>query len=378
MFEGLRHIITKEVIHTFRDKKMRVMIFGAPVIQLIVFGFAASFDVRDIRLIVDDQDKSQTSRALIERFTGSPYFSRVDDLPPKDADAALLSGRADLVLSVPSGYQRYFQRGGGAPVRLIIDGTNSNSASIIQNYAEVILSQANLELSSQHLGRAPASAAPWLKPPLIQPVFRFWYNELQLASHYMIPALFGLVLLIITVLLTAMGLTRERELGTYEQLIVSPLHPETIILGKTLPFAIAGLVIVTLILTAAWLIFGIVMKGSILLFYVSALIFILCTLSLGILISSLSETMQQAMMLTFLISLPMTILSGMMFPIENMPLGFQWLTYLNPARYFIEISRGLFLKGAGMAYVAPRVAVLFVMGLALLTIATARFQERLK
>jgi drug efflux transport system permease protein len=384
VFGVIRHIIKKELLQTFRDNRMRVIVFIAPIIQLTVFGFAATFDVKDIKLAVSDLDRSVESRELIDRFEKSAYFNRVIDVRTEDeTDYVIDKGIADLQMTIPTGFGEKLSEGKPVKVQFLVDGTNSNSATIMSNYVEIITSIANLELIAERQTRLAIAAGESAmlsagSVSIIVPEVRVWYNEELEAKNFMVPAVFAMVLMVITVMLTAIGLTREREIGTYEQLIVSPLTPEELIIGKTVPFALVGLVDVTFILIAAWLIFGVTVKGSLLLFYLSTLVFLITTLSLGIFISSISQTMQQALMSAFFFMFPFIILSGMMFPINNMPEPFQWLTLLNPLRYYIEIVRGLFLKGIGLEYIAPRVIVLLLEGMTLLAISSARFSKRLQ
>jgi ABC-2 type transport system permease protein len=261
-------------------------------------------------------------------------------------------------------------QGKKAQIQVLIDGCNSNSATIIKNYIEGIVAMHNLSL--------PLAAKGGVSTPVIELRQRFWFNEKMEASYFMVPGVFAMILFVITTILTAMGLTRERETGTYEQLIVSPISPMVIIVGKTLPFAFIGLFSVTITLVAAALIFGVTLQGSYLLFYGTTVIFLMTTLSLGIFISSLAKTMQQALMLSFLVMLPMIILSGLMFPIANMPPFFRALTYINPMRYFLQTLRGLFLKEVPWDYVLVRAAALAAMGSLLMGAAAMRFQKKLQ
>lgn len=375
MFQGLSHIIRKELIHTLRDKRMRFMLFAVPIVQLTVFGFAAQFDVKNIRLGVDDRDHSSRSRAIVERFVSSGYFIHEGTVTcPAECDDALDRRSVDAVLVIPRGFDTDARRGRSARVQVLIDGSNSNSATIVQNYVDIIASGIAAETMSERRGSAPIA----VRPAFLSPQLRVWYNEDLLAARFMVPAVFAMILLVITVLLTAVGLTRERELGTYEQLIVTPVTPEAIILGKTLPFALIGLVEVTLILIAAWLIFGITVKSSMLVFYVSTLVFLMTTLSLGLFISSFAASMQQAMMLAFFAIFPAILLSGMFFPIDNMPAVFRYLTLFNPFRFFVEIVRTLFLKDITMGFLLPRLSALLSFGLFLMTVAAVRFRKTIQ
>jgi ABC-2 type transport system permease protein len=288
--------------------------------------------------------------------------------------------RADVALVIPRGYERTLARGETAGIQFLIDGTNSNSATIIRNYVEAIAAGVSRELhGGGRAGFGPrVRSAPARRAALFFPEVRVWYNEQLEAPQFMVPGVFATILFVISMILTAMGLTRERETGTYEQLIVSPIHPMAIMLGKTLPFALLGLISVTLILMVTHFIFDVSVKGSLLYFYGTVIIFLITMLSLGLFISSVAKTMQQALMLSFFVMLPMIILSGLMFPISSMASGFQVLTLLNPLRYFIEIIRGLFLKAVPLSFVGPRALVLLVMGLALLFVSAARFNKKLQ
>lgn len=389
MFQSIRYVFRKELIHTFRDPRMRFMMFVAPILQLVAFGYAATFDVKNISLYVVDYDRTSSSREVSSSFTSSPYFretkfSSCDSLQDSScATKAMDQGLAMAVLSIPKGFTKDLERGEEANVQLLVDGTNSNSATIIQNYSEIIISSLNrtyIQKRNQKMSfniSAGKSTANNLRASTILPALRVWYNEELEAKFFMVPAVFAMVLFILTIILTAMALTRERELGTYEQLIVSPIKPMDLIIGKSVPFAFIGLVQVTLILIASWFIFGVTVKGSLLLFYFSSLIFLLTSLGFGIFISSICQTMQQAMMMTFMMLFPMMILSGMMFPIENMPQLFQWISLADPLRYFIEVVRAIVLKGAGIDFVGPRLIVLFIFGIGSLFFAARGFRKTL-
>ena len=385
MLKTVRYIFKKELIHTLRDKKLRIVIFMLPILQLIVFGFAATFDVKNIRLLVIDRDHTTVSREVSGKFVNSIYFKQVfvEDTELSPETVALDRDIASAVLVIPKGFSKNLEKGYESNIQILVDGTNSNSATIIQNYVEIIVSGLNQIFLQKRLQKVSFSVARTGVSPLtlsggIFPALRIWYNEELEAKYFMVPAVFAMVLFVITILLTSMALTRERELGTYEQLIVSPLKPQVLIIGKTIPFALVGLVQVTLILVASWLVFDVTVSGSIWLFYFSSLIFLITSLSFGILVSSICNNMQQAMMTTFMLMFPMMILSGMMVPIENMPLVFQWLTLLNPLRYFMEITRGLFLKGAGIDFLFPRLLVLFVFGLVAMVFAARGFRKTLQ
>jgi ABC-2 type transport system permease protein len=354
-------MVRKELRQVFRDPRMARVVLIAPVIQLLVFGYAVSTDVRHTATIVLDRDQSRESRELVEAFTAGGYFAVVA-AAGRDAELAdaLDHGRATVALVIPPGYARDVAAG-RARVQLLFDGTNSNQATVAKGYAERIVQ----ELAA---GRALAGQTPALDVRL-----RAWYNPDLASRNYNVPAVIGLLLSLVCQLLTALAVVREREIGTLEQLAVSPLRPSELILGKTIPFALIALVDLALITGMALLWFRVPFRGSPLLLLAATLLFVACALANGLLVSTVSKTQQEAFLSSFLVFMPLVLLSGFMFPVASMPKLFQWLTLANPLRHYLEIVRGVFLKGATAADVAPELLALTLIGTVLLTLAVRRF-----
>lgn len=347
-------MVRKEFRQIFRDPRLRGVIFVAPIIQLLAFGYAVSTDVRNVSTLVVDHDRSRASRELVEAFTASGYF-RVLGYAERPADIvrALDHGEAVLGIVIPPGFER-----GSSQVQLLFDGTNSNLANVARGYAErIVLSQADLP------------------PAPVDLRSRAWFNPGLESRDYNVPAVIGALLMLICLLLTSLAVVREREIGTLEQLLVSPLRPGELILGKSLPFALIGLVDLGLVVTVALLWFRIPFRGSPLLLVLGTVLFLFSALGLGLLISSISNTQQEAFMSAFLVFLPAILLSGFMFPVSSMPRGFQALTLLNPLRHYLEIVRALFLKGAGIEALWRQLLALLGMGTGLLWLASRRFRN---
>ena len=347
-------MVRKEFRQIFRDPRLRRVIFVAPVIQLFAFGYAVSTDVRNVATLVVDHDRSRESRELVEAFTASGYF-RVLGYAERPADIvrALDHGDAVLGIVIPPGFER-----GESRVQLLFDGTNSNLANVARSYAErIVLSRADLP------------------PPVVDLRSRAWFNPALESRDYNVPAVVGALLMLICLLLTSLAVVREREMGTLEQLLVSPLRPGELILGKSLPFALIGLVDMGLVVTVALLWFKIPFRGNPLLLVLGTVLFLFSALGLGLLISSISNTQQEAFMSAFLVFLPAILLSGFMFPVSSMPRGFEALTLLNPLRHYLEIVRALFLKGAGAEALWRQLLALLGMGIGLLWLAARRFRN---
>ena len=354
----------KELVGIRRDPKLLRLVFISPIIQLMVFGYAVSTDVRNTRTFVVDHDRTAASRALVERMTSSGYFRVVGRSDrPRDLVAALDGGRAIVGLQIPAGYSAALRAPGGAEVQLLVDGSNSNIATVALGYAEQIVRTHGL-----------ASLATTYRPP-IDLRERAWYNPALLSRIFNVPAVIGSIMLLISLLLTALAVVREREIGTLEQLIVSPSTPRELIVGKTLPFAAIALFDMALITTLALAWFRVPFTGNFLLLLVAALFFLLSSLGLGLLISTISSTQQEAFLASFMLFMPLMLLSGFMFPVSSMPVTFQWLTLLNPLRHYLEIVRAVFLKAAGLDALWPQFAALAVMGTTVMFVAASRFRK---
>jgi len=369
----LGFLIRKEFQELRRNPRMFPVIFVAPVIQLFVLGYAATTDVKNVPLIVVDADRSVASRDLIGRFEGSPYFSVVD-VTSRDSDVqrGLESRRAWMALSIPPEYGAMVAGGRPVTVQVITDGTDSNSATAGLAYATSLIAEEGARMA---IARRPAGA-----PPVgsIEARIRVWFNPQLLSLHFMVPGVLALLLMIITTVLGAMAIVREKELGTLEQLNVTPLKRWELTVGKLLPFGLIGVIDIFLVVSVAVLWFEIPLRGSFPLLVGLSLIYLLCTLSLGLLVSTISQNQQQAMMTAvYFFMMPMIYLSGFIFPIENMPAVIQPVTYLIPLRYYLVIVRGIFLKGVGLESFWKDALLMLAWGLAVLTLATMRSKKTL-
>lgn len=375
MFERIRHMLVKEFIQVLRDPRMRWVIFVIPCVQTVVIGYAVNMDVKHVATAVYDLDQSEDSRALVARFIHSGYFEAVASVQHDEQTRALVDrGRASVVLRVNHGYSEDLRAGRTAQVQLLVDGTDSNTASIVLGYATRIVNAASEELL---LGRFARRLGMQHEPGLVELVSRAWFNENLESRNFFVPGVIMVVVTVTTLLLTSMAVVREKEVGTMEQIVVTPIRPAEFILGKTVPFALIALVDVALVSLVGVYWFGVPVRGSLLLLFFSTGVYLMTTLGVGLLISTVSQTQQQAMMGTFLFFFPAMLLSGFAFPIENMPPAVQWLTLANPLRYFLVVIRGVFLKGVGIGVLWPQIAVLGAMGVATLALACRRFRKTL-
>jgi ABC-2 type transport system permease protein len=371
MFRTIRTIIRKEFIQTFRDKRMLMPIFVAPIIQLILFGYAVTTDIKHITSAAVDYDRTPASRSLLSSFIESGYFDLAAEfVSSAEIDAALQEGRAQIALIIPMNFERNLKAWKTAPVQVILDGTDPNSATIIQSYVSLIAAKYQENLMARFSIRKIEGLA--------FPEPRIWYNPELKSSVYMVPGVICLILLLTTLILTSMAITRERELGTLEQIIVSPIKPVELILGKTVPFVILGFFDILLIITAGKLIFDVPIRGSLLFLFGASFIFILTSLSFGLFLSTVSRTQQQAMMTAFFFVMPAMLLSGIFSPIESMPKIVQYITYLNPLRYFGKVVRRILLKGNGLSVLWPEITVLFLFGLTAIILSSLRFRKYLE
>lgn len=378
MWERILEIIRKEIRQTLRDPRRRILLFGPPLIQLIVFGYAVNMDVENARLAWMDMDGTPLSRELLAAFEGSPNF-RIVARPGCYAEVQDLMdrGRVDLAIAVSPGFARDLVRGGMPAVQILIDGTNSNTGGIVAAYAQEVLARFARDAAAS-AGPPGFSVMPLPRPaagPGLRP--RVWFNPNLRSREYFVPGVVVNIIALVTIMLTAMSIVREKEIGTMEQLLVTPLRPVEIMLGKMLPFAALGLAEVALVTGAALLVFRVPLRGSALVLLAASSAFLLTTLGVGLFMSTVSRTQQQAMMSAVFFFMPALMLSGFAFPIANMPQAIQYLTYLNPLRYFMEIVRGVFLKGVGVAELWPQLSLLVLLGAAVLVSSALRFRKRL-
>jgi ABC-2 type transport system permease protein len=367
----IRELVRKEFIVLFRDKKNRPVVLVAPLIQLLLFGYVVNYDIRDIRVAMIDQAHTHESHMLIDVIDGNQTF-RITHYPKdhRELENLLLKGKVDLGIEVAPDMSSRIRKGKTANVQILADGSMSNMASVRIAYIMLVLDQFNRtmmrELYPQHMDYGKIDAR-----------IRTWYNPNSYSQYFFVPGIVAFVVMLLSLLLTSIAIIREREAGTMEQLIVTPLKPFELILGKTIPYIIISLAQMVVVIIVAKLWFEIPIAGNPLVMFAGTCIFLLSTLGVGLFISTVSTTQQQAMMTTFFFIMPFFMLSGFVFPIANMPVVIQWLTYLNPLRYFLVIIRGVFLKGVGFHVLWPQFLALTILGIALFTGATLRFRKRL-
>lgn len=375
MFERIKQMLVKEFIQVFRDPKMRGVIFLMPIIQVLVFGYAVTTDVTHVATAVFDLDNSVASRELVSRFVRSGYFDIVAHVDDDEHARQLVDrGEALAVLRINRGFENDLRAGRAAQLQVILDGTDSNTAGVVLNYSAKIAGQFSQKVLVTRLTHAKGVAD---EPGGVELQTRAWFNENLESRNFYVPGVIAIIVLLVTLMLTSMAVVREKEIGTMEQIMVTPIKPLEFILGKTVPFALIGFADVLLITVVSLVWFEIPIRGSVLLLLGAAALYIMTSLGVGLLISTVSETQQQAMMSTFFFYFPAVLLSGFMFPIANMPPVIQWLTYLNPLRYFLVIIRGIFLKGVGLHILWPQMVALAVMGVITLWLASRRFHKTL-
>jgi len=383
MWERIAQIVRKEFVQMLRSPRRRVAVFIPPLLQLMVFGYAVNLDVDNIRLGWMDEDHTPASRSLLAGFQGSTRFHIVAQ-PANDDEAQTLIERGDAhaVLRVLPGFSEALERGHKAGVQMLVDGTNSNTASLISGYSQQIAAGFATPVVRKQQGKmlltlAGNAGSISMKAPRLNVQTRVWFNADLLSRNYFVPGVIVNIIMLVTVMLTAMAVVRERELGTMEQLMVTPIRPVEFILGKTLPAAFIGLIDMGLVISGALLVFRIPFRGNPLLLLLCVMLFLLTTLGAGLLMSTISNTQQQAMMTSFMFATPAFMLSGFAFPIRNMPIAVQYFTYLNPLRYFMEIVRSIFLKGTGIDVLWHQMLAMLIFGVSMILLATSRFRKRL-
>lgn len=365
-------MVRKELRQLFRDPRMTRMMFGPPLIQLLVFGYAVNTDIRDTRTFILDEDRTAVSRQLVDGLTSSGYFVVVGrGARPADVTRALDHGDATIGLDIPRGFAADLATGRGAHVQVLVDGTSANSANVAQGYVGLIVQRLGQRLGGTGAQGHGSTAG-------VDLAARAWFNPDLKSSVYNVPAVAGMIIMMMGLSLTSMAVVREREVGTLEQLMVSPLRPAELIVGKTLPVVLVTALDLALVAAVSILWFHVPLRGSVLLLAAASLCFILAAIGLGLLISTISNTQQEAFLTMFFFMLPIIILGGFMFPVANMPAPFQWLSLLNPLRHYLEMVRGIFLKGAGLSALWPQFAALAVMGPGLLWFAVSQFHKTIE
>lgn len=373
MFWRIYHLSVKELIQTLRDRRSVGLLLVAPLFQLLIFGYVATTDLKRSSMVICDYSRTQQSREFIRAFTSSGYFE--DDYYVNSAneiDEYIDRGKAVAAMMIPRDFAPSLEKGEPITVGFIIDGANSNRATILNGYIEFITSDYSSKIARQVLNRMgrntqlPLNAEP-----------RVWFNPELKSVNYMVPGVIGMLTMILLMNLTSLCIVREREVGTAEQLVVTPIKPIELIVGKTIPAAFAGFLVTTLVLVFGLVWFKIYFAGSVLLLYLFAAFFMFCAISVGLLISTYSQTGDQAIWANMFFMMPNMLLSGFIFPINNMPAVVQYMTYCLPMRYYLKIIRGIFLQGAGFAQLWPQAAALLGWGVLVAVFAAMRLRKHL-
>lgn len=376
MLARLKQLLIKEFIQVFRDKRTRFVLLGPPIIQMLIFGYAATFEIRHVATVVLDLDHSQESRDLISRFTSSPYFDVQHQLTDsRQVEDLIDRGKATVALKINPGFAEKLRKGQTAPLQVIVDATNSNTALIASGYINQIALAFARTYQQDRINRISPQLSERI--PSVQLEQRPWYNPELRSRWFFVPGIVGSLTLVLVVNLTAFAVVREREIGTLEQIMVTPVRPAEFILGKTLPFFLIGLLDVSLIAVVGTLWFQVPFRGQISVLVIGAVLFLLCMLGVGLLISTVSATQQQALVTSFFFIMPAVTFSGFGFPINTMPQWLQYLTYASPLRYFLVVLRGTYLKGVGLDILWPQMLAMAALGLGLLAMAVLRFHKAL-
>jgi ABC-2 type transport system permease protein len=383
MWQRLKSMLIKEFIQAFRNPRMRLILFLPPLVQLLIFGYAANTDIRNISLGVYDLDNTPESREMTEHFASSGYF-RIVERPksPLEIRRRIDEGKISAALQINGGFARQLRTRQGTTVQVIVDGTDSNTASVVMAYAQRIVAEYSRQILVQRIFSLPnipdEMKRPFFVKGGIEVESRAFFNPNLESRNFYVPGIMAFLIMLVTLLLTCMAIVREREIGTMEQLIVSPIRPFELILGKTIPFAIIGYIDVLIVTLVGVFWFEVPIRGSILLLLAATTIYLLSSLGIGLFISTISHTQQQAMMTMFFFFVPAILLSGFVFPIANMPPIVQYLTYANPLRYFLVIIRGIFLKGSGFDILWPQMLALAILGGIVFTFSSLRFRKRME
>ncbi len=375
MFRRIRHIIIKEFIQVWRDKKLRFFLIGPPLIQLIVYGYVVNFDIKHVATAIFDESRTMESRELIQRFTSTDWFQVNYYLNSRQELLDLIDrGQITMALWIQWDFARQLRQGKTGQVQVIVDATDSNAALIVSRYASTAIGDYAQE---QLLARFQRQGVRWAGKPGIplSVEARAWFNPNLISRYSMVPGVIAMVVLLISLMLTALSVVREKEIGTLEQILVTPIRSVELMLGKTIPFVLISLGNVILVTLVGVLWFEVPFRGQILVLLLGTIAFLFSSVGLGLLISTIAATQQQAMMAGNLFLTPAVMLSGLIFPIANMPAFFQYLTLLNPLRSFIIVVRGIFLQGAGMDLLWQQMAAMTILGLIMLALAVLRFQK---
>jgi ABC-2 type transport system permease protein len=375
MWKRIWHIIVKEFIQAVRDPRLRIFIVLPPIIQLLTYGYAINFDYRQIPMAVWDEARTNQSREFIQRFSQNEYFKLVTMIQsPQEMEDLINRNKITMALHIPWDFSKNLDAGQKTSVQVILDGTDSNAALITSRYASSIIFDYAVYILKQRLNRLGIGKEA-SGPLLVEE--RTWFNPNRISSTSFIPGVVAMVVMLVSLQLTALAVVREKEIGTLEQLLVSPIRPFELLVGKTVPFIIISLVDVALVTVVGMFWFDVPFRGNPLVLLLGTILFLFCTVGGGLFISTFSATQQQAMMVSVFFFMPAILLSGLVFPIHNMPLAAQLVTYLNPLRYFMIVLQDLFLKGVGLDVLWPQFAAMAGLGISLLTLSVLRFHKRL-
>ncbi len=375
MFRRIRHIMFKEFIQVWRDRKLRFFLIVPPLVQLLAYGYVVNFDIKHVATAVFDQSRTMESRELIKRFRSTDWFDVKYYLNSEKELLDLIDrGQITMALWVQWDFAKQLRQGKSGKIQVIVDATDSNAALIVSRYASTVIGDYSQEQLQARFQRRGAAWAGKLGTPL-RVEQRAWFNPNLISRYSMVPGVIAMVVLLLSLMLTALAVVREKEIGTMEQILVTPIRPFELMLGKTIPFVLISLGDVILVTIVGVLWFEVPFRGHILVLLLGTVAFLFNSVGLGLLISTISSTQQQAMMAGNLFLTPAILLSGLIFPIANMPEFFQYLTLLNPLRYFVTVTQGVFLKGAGMALLWQEMLSMTVLGLIMLTLAVLRFKK---
>lgn len=368
MWNRLLSLIVKEFLAILRDKQSRIVLIVPPIVQLLIFTFAATLDVKNVPIGILNRDNGAQSFELVQRFHGSPVFNRIVHLHAVDEIKPFIDNlRGVMVVSIDEQFSRNLGAGKPADVQLVLDGRKSNTTQIVAGYATAIIQQYNQDFTAEANIRQQNTEL----------ITRFWFNPNLLYYWYNIPSLSGIITMLVSVLLTALSIARERELGTFDQLLVSPLTPVEILFGKTIPAVIISMMEGTLITLVGVYVFQVPFVGSVLLFYLNMFVFVCSIVGVGLFVSTFSFTQQQAILGSFLFMSPSIILSGFATPIENMPRWLQMVSYFIPLRYYLVNAKGIFLKDIPVDIVLANVWPMALIALFTMTGVTLLFRRRL-
>ena len=367
------HIVKKELVQTLRDKRAFAILLIAPVIQLLIFGYVATTDIRMSSVVICDFDNTQASREFIRKLSASGYFDdKYYTTSMSDFDYRINSSDATVGIVIPRDFQKLLKKGRQAEVSYILDGTNSNQATILYGYLRSITADYSNQIAAEFMSK---KGLTFEMPLEVEP--RVWYNPELKSVNFMVPGVMGMLTLIVLLNLTSLSIVRERELGTAEQLAVTPIRPIELVIGKIIPAGFAGFMVTTIVLVVGLIWFRINFAGSVLLLYTFAGFFMFCAISMGLLISTYSQTGDQAMWANQFFMMPNILLSGFIFPIDNMPEVVQYVTYVLPLRYYLKIIRGIFLQGAGFIELWPQALALLGWSVVIIIVAAVRLRKHL-